>query len=144
VKKTMPANYTIEMWSFPVVVQGSPFLHNYLVMKDGNGNTVRELHGGARDPVTGNLQVTAVTGTAGFKEGIAGQTGTYAENPVVSQGPLLEAGTRREAVLQEGTQADINNRWAAMKETTFSAASLATTRLMVERASILPPSLPTG
>jgi hypothetical protein len=110
----MPSNYTIEMWSFPVVISGSPFLHNYLVMKDGNGNTLRELHGGALLP-NGNLQVTAVTGTAGFKEGVAGQPGAYAENPIVSTGRLLEPYTRQETVLQSGSQGEIESRWTAMR-----------------------------
>jgi hypothetical protein len=45
----MPGNYRIEIWSFPVV--GSPLRHNFLVQVDGNGNVLKEIHGGAKGPV---------------------------------------------------------------------------------------------
>jgi hypothetical protein len=80
----MPGNYRIEMWSFPVV--GSPLRHNFLVQVDGNGNVLKEIHGGAKGPGD-TLQVTAVTGTLYAKEGIVGAGNDYASNPLAAVGP---------------------------------------------------------
>jgi hypothetical protein len=110
--------YRIEMWSFAVGATAGAARHNFLVQVDSNGNAVKEMHGGAREVVNGvatnNLEVTALSGTAFVKEGIVGATGTYGVNPVASTGPNAEPTARREAVLHEGTQSDVDNRWGAM------------------------------
>lgn len=57
----MSGQYSIEKWSLPVRVGGVEVgRHHFLVLKDGNGKTVRELHGGAEEigldgQPTGNL-----------------------------------------------------------------------------------------
>jgi hypothetical protein len=110
--------YRIEMWSFAVGATGGAARHNFLVLVDSNGNAVKELHGGAREikdgVPTNNLEVTALSGTAFVKEGTVGAPGSYSVNPVASTGPNAEPTARQEAVLHEGTQADVENRWNAM------------------------------
>ncbi len=67
----MPGTYKIEVWSFPILVAGSPVSHRFLVLKDDNGNTVKELHGGAAGP-NGTFKTTAVIGTLFNMEGTPG------------------------------------------------------------------------
>ncbi len=94
-------NYRIEMWSFSVSATGGAGRHNFLVLVDGNGQAIRELHGGAAGP-NGTLSVTALSGTLFVKEGIVGGAGTYGQNPVASTGSNFDPTARREYVVQEG------------------------------------------
>jgi hypothetical protein len=43
----MSGNYTIEFRQYPIVLNLAG--HNYVVLKDGQGNVVREIHGLAAD-----------------------------------------------------------------------------------------------
>jgi hypothetical protein len=113
----MPANYRIEMWSFPVI--GSPLRHNFLVQVDGNGNVLKEIHGGAKGPGD-TLAITAVTGTLYAREGIVGGASDYASNPLAAVGPNTAINetnrySQREQVLYEGSQSDVGARWEAGK-----------------------------
>lgn len=89
----MSGQYRIEKWSLPVRVGGVEVgRHHFLVLKDGNGKTVRELHGGAEEigldgQSTGNLKLTALSGTLLVKEGDVSKgigKETYSSNPIAS------------------------------------------------------------
>ena len=119
----MSGQYSIEKWSLPVRVGGVEVgRHHFLVLKDGNGKTVRELHGGAEEigldgQPTGNLKLTALSGTHLVKEGdVSKGVGkeTYSRNPIASD-PTADdyPNARWEVELQRGSQNDIMNRWNA-------------------------------
>jgi hypothetical protein len=40
-------NWTIERWAYPIQATGGLANHNFLVLKDGNGNIIKELTAGA-------------------------------------------------------------------------------------------------
>lgn len=113
----MPAeNYRIEVWSYAIGATGNEARHNFLVLVDGSGNRIRELHGGAAGP-NGTMSDTALSGTVRVMEGIVANgvgPGTYNSNPIASVPGAASYGTARlETVVQEGSQADIMNRWDA-------------------------------
>ncbi len=45
----MAGNYSIQVWSFEIGATGGTARHNFLVLKDAGGNTIRELQGGAAE-----------------------------------------------------------------------------------------------
>jgi hypothetical protein len=116
----MSGQHRIEVWSFPVLGASSPVSHRFLVLVDANNNVVKELHGGARGP-NDTFQTTAPAGILFVKEGTPGLRGTdgnlllYNENPVASSGPA-GANSRREYEIASGTQAEMEQRWAAANE----------------------------
>lgn len=115
----MTGQYSIQVWSFPILIGGSPVNHRFLVLVDGNGNTVRELHGGAEGP-NGTFKTTALSGTLFTMEGDPNKkapTGSelpYAENPVASTGSgLASSGAHFEYAVATGTQVEMEQGWAA-------------------------------
>jgi hypothetical protein len=118
----MSGKYKIEVWSFPVLGANSPVSHRFLVLKDENGNTVKELHGGAAGP-DGTFKTTALYGTLFTKEGTPGLNGPdgnlleYERNPIASTGQsAIDNQSRREQEVASGTQAEMEKGWAAAKE----------------------------
>lgn len=113
----MFGNYRIEVWSFPIAATGGTASHRFLVMVDGNGNTIKELHGGAAGP-NGTFKTTALSGTLFTMEGTPGKTDPqghllpYDENPIASVGPEAP-NSRFEYTVNEGSQAAMQQAWNA-------------------------------
>jgi hypothetical protein len=134
----MTNQYKIQVWSFPVLGASGPFSHRFLVLVDGNGNPVKELHGGAAGP-DNTFKTTALAGTLFVKEGdpslrdANGQPLPYKDNPVASTGPEA-TNSRREYEVASGTQAEMEQRW--------EAANKAGDAINLKNLTYLPP--PTG
>ncbi len=115
----MPGQYSIQVWSFPIAVTGGTASHRFLRLVNEFGDTVKELHGGARGP-NDTFQTTAPYGTLFVKEGDPnlrqpnGNELPYKDNPVASTGSQAVAyGSRYEETVARGTKTEMEQGWAA-------------------------------
>lgn len=97
--KPITGNWSIQFMQHPLLFGFAG--HNYLLLRDGDGNVVSELHGLATDPQTGNWKYIGSSPTDLLRVWEFGSSHYYASEK-----------TFPGVILLQGKEIDIKDRWA--------------------------------